>query len=323
MATAEQLKALIESHAEGDEARFLAIAMQVAASEARQGHVRLANELRDLIDKAKEERVPRPIPLAQPRGELGGLLAASYPKTKLPELVLAPAIRSKVERVLHEQRQAGLLRSHGLRPRHRVLLVGPPGTGKTMCAGALAGELGIPLFKVVFESLVTKYLGETAAKLRLVFEAIAETRGVYLFDEFDAIGGRRSMPNDVGEIRRVVNSFLQLMEADDSNSVILAATNHPEMLDTALFRRFDDVIEFALPSAREAEQTIRNRLAPFDTGALDWKRIRPATKGLSHAYLVRACKDVAKDAVLNRVRTISTAAMLQALREQRGYADAR
>jgi len=320
MATAEQVKALIESHTKGDEPRFLAIAMQVAALEARQGHVRLAGELREIIDRAKEDGLKRPVPLAQPRGELGGLLAASYPKATLNELVVAPELRRRIDRLLREQRQAEQLRSHGLSPRHRVLLVGPPGTGKTLCATVIAGELHLPLFKVVFESLVTKFLGETAAKLKLVFDAIRATRGVYLFDEFDAIGGQRTAGNDVGEIRRVVNSFLQLLEQDDSNSVVLAATNHPQMLDRALFRRFDDVIEFSLPSQAQAENTMRNRLAPFDTSRLKWARIRPAARGLSHALLARACDDAAKQAVLAGTREVSTEALIEALSEQREFA---
>jgi len=323
MATAVQIKAMIESHATGDGSRFLAIAMQIAALEARQGHVRLATELREMIDKAKETRVARPVPIVQPRGDLAGLLAATYPETKLPELVLSAGILRKVERLLHEQRQAGVLLSHGLRARHRVLLVGPPGTGKTLCASALAGELHLPLFKVVLESLVTKFLGETAARLRLVFDAVRATRGVYLFDEFDAIGGRRTLPNDVGEIRRVVNSFLQLLEQDESTSLVLAATNHPEMLDKALFRRFDDVIEFALPKPEDTERVLRNRLAMFDTSKLDWLRLRAAAKGLSHANLTRASQDAAKQVVLNDSRCITTTALLAALGEQRDFAKTR
>jgi ATP-dependent Clp protease ATP-binding subunit ClpA len=323
VATAEQIKALIESHGAGDDPRFLAIAMQVAALEARQGHTRAALEIRQLIDKAKEGRAPHAVPLARPRGELAGLLTATYPETKLAELVLSAGIRGKVERLLHEQRQTGLLQAHGLRARHRVLLVGPPGTGKTLCASALAGELHLPLFKVVLESMVTKFLGETAARLRLVFDAIRETRGVYFFDEFDAIGGRRTAPNDVGEIRRVVNSFLQLLEQDDSSSLVLAATNHPKMLDKALFRRFDDVIEFSLPTATDAERVLRNRLAAFDTASLNWKTVRAATEGLSHAHLTRASQDAAKQVVLDKSRRITSAVLLGTLREQRGFAKSR
>lgn len=322
MATAEQIKALLRCHAEGDDARFLAIAMQVAALEARQGHVKLASELRALIDQAKERgplppRPTAPTPLAQPRGDLAGVLSVEYPKTRLAQMVLAPETRQRLERVLREHRQAEKLRSHGLAARHRVLLVGPPGSGKTMTAAALAGELGVPLFTIVLEALITKFMGETAAKLRLVFDAIRATRGVYLFDEFDAIGGRRTAGNDVGEIRRVLNSFLQLLEQDESGSLIVAATNHAQLLDPALFRRFDDVLEYDVPTAELAERAMRGRLGPFDTSKLAWKRAVAAAKDLSYADIARACEDAAKVAVLEDSRVITTEALVHAFEERR------
>ncbi|WP_249364437.1 AAA family ATPase, partial [Pseudoalteromonas ruthenica] len=136
------------------------------------------------------------------------------------------------------------LKNHGLSPRRKVLLVGPPGTGKTYTASVLAGELDYPLFQVRLDGVITKYLGESSAKLRQVFDAIREVRGVYFFDEFDALGSNRSAGNDVGEARRLLNSFLQMIEQDESNSLIICATNHIEILDHALFRRFDDVIKY-------------------------------------------------------------------------------
>jgi SpoVK/Ycf46/Vps4 family AAA+-type ATPase len=150
----------------------------------------------------------------------------------------------------------------------------------------------------MLEGLITKFMGETAAKLRLVFEAIRQTQGVYLFDEFDALGAHRSQANDVGEIRRVLNSFLQLLEKDSSQSLIVAATNHPEMLDRALFRRFDDVIEYNLPDTKLAEEILRRKLAMFQTADIDWPRVLPETEGLSQAELVRASEGAAKKAVL-------------------------
>jgi SpoVK/Ycf46/Vps4 family AAA+-type ATPase len=249
MATAEQLRALLRSYAEGDEPRFLSVAMQIAALEAKQGHSKLAQELRAVIDEVKTRgvvapRIPRqPVPLVQPKGELAGVLSVTYPRTHLQEMALEDTVRERLMRVLREQRQQHKLHEHGLRPRHRILLVGPPGSGKTMTASALAGEMTLPLFSIQLDGLLTKFMGETAAKLRLVFDAIRTTRGIYLFDEFDSIGGHRAAGNDVGEIRRVLNSFLQFLENDDSDSLIVAATNNPQLLDAALFRRFDDVIE--------------------------------------------------------------------------------
>jgi SpoVK/Ycf46/Vps4 family AAA+-type ATPase len=195
MAASDHIKALIESFAAGDEARFFRTALQLAASEARQGHGKLAQELRDTVDAVKARRAPvgapRPIPLVQPRGDLGELVTASYPDLKLTDMVLAPAVAEPLERVLRENRGQTKLREHGLYARRKLLLVGPPGTGKTMSARAFAGELHLPLYLVRFESLITKFMGETAAKLRLVFDAMHSSRGVYLFDEFDAIGAQR------------------------------------------------------------------------------------------------------------------------------------
>src|SRR5262245_16637095 len=262
MATSEQLKALLESYSDGDENRFLAIAMQLAAHEARQGHTKLAKELREIIDSVKSKRTLRgvsakTVPLVQPRGELAGLLSASYPKTRLSDMCLPPDVLGRLQRIIREHRQEHKLRSHGLAPRRKLLLVGPPGSGKTMTAAALAGEMDLPLFTIVLEVLITKFMGETAAKLRLIFDSIQQLRGVYLFDEFDAIGSKRILANDVGEIRRVLNSFLQFIEKDESSGIIVAATNHAELLDPALFRRFDDVIDFSLPNDELIEKALR------------------------------------------------------------------
>jgi len=324
MAKAEYLKALIRTHAEGDDERFYAIALQVAAQAARKGQTKFAQELRDLVDQARArvKTVPaglhtKPVAIIQPRGELAGLLTAAYPKTRLPDMTLDEAVRKRIERVLIEQRNRTPLREHGLAPLRKLLLIGPPGTGKTMTAAALAGELGLPLFTIQLDGLITKYLGETAAKLRLIFDAIRETRAVYFFDEFDALGGERTARNEVGEIRRVLNSFLQFLELDESDSLIVAATNHPQLLDRALFRRFDSVIEYPLPSRTVAEKVMRARLALLDTTHVDWPKVAEASDGLSHADLTRACEQAAKNAILGKRAYVETAEILEALGERR------
>lgn len=322
MATAEQLKALLKSYSEGDEERFLATAMQVAAHAARQGHGKLAQELREFIDAAKTKVPPRrgeraPVPVVQPRGELAGLLSVSYPKTRLSEVILEPQIHGRLERVLLEQRQREKLLIHGLVPRRKLLLVGPPGTGKTLTARALAGELSQPLFAILLDGVITKFMGETAAKLRLIFDALQRTRGVYLFDEFDALGSHRTSTNDVGEIRRVLNSFLQFLEQDESESLIVAATNHPELLDRAIFRRFDDVLEYRLPDDALAERMLRSRLGMLGTKDVSWRQVVEASHGLSYAEIVRACEDAAKEAVLNDLAEVTTNSILDSLAARR------
>lgn len=300
MASADQLKALINSHLEGDDQRFFSVAMQVAAHEAKLGHGKLAEELRALIDEAKRRRgAGQPVPISRPRGELANLLAVSYPKLRLGEMILNDKLAQQIQRVIREQRHAARILEHGLSPRRKLLLVGPPGTGKTMTASVLAGELGIPLFQIRLDGLITKYLGETAAKLRQVFEATEHTRGVYFFDEFDAIGSQRGLANDVGELRRVLNSFLQMIEQDRSHSLIVAATNHAEILDRALFRRFDDVLHYDLPDELQISVMLKTRLSRFVDKEVSWDLLAKEAVGLNYAEVSRAADEVLKAALID------------------------
>jgi len=320
MPTADQIKALLASHAEGDDTQFFAVAMQIAATEARAGRGKLAEELRSLIDKSKNRPIvdrSGPIPLARPRGELADFLVASYPNTKLADMVLGQALDKRLTRVVREHKAVRTIRGRGLSPRRKLLLVGPPGTGKTMTASALAGELGLPLFVVRLDGLITKFMGETSAKLRLVFDAMNQTRGVYLFDEFDSIGSERGLGNDVGEIRRIVNSFLQMVEQDDSDSLIIAATNHVRLLDRALFRRFDDIIEFDLPDLDRIKAVMRNRLSTIKTIKIRWADAAKVSIGLSFADIVRAAEDAIKDALVDEREAVTQSDLMSAIRERK------
>jgi AAA+ superfamily predicted ATPase len=330
MATTRQIIALLSSHNQGDEEQFLSIALQVAASEARRGRKEVADELRRLVDTARQQRkhpaVRRSIsgdgdvaiPISRPRGELQNLLVATYPKVQLADLVLRLELRSRLDRLVREQRQRDRLREFSQTPSTRLLLIGPPGSGKTLTASALAGELHLPLFTIRLDSVITRFMGETAAKLRLVFDQIASVRGVYLFDEFDAIGGRRTADNDVGEMRRVLNSFLQFLEEPNStDSAILAATNHPELLDRALFRRFNDILEYDLPDSEAIQSLLAVRLNAFRPNRIIWARVVEVAAGLSQADLVRAADEVIKNAILHDEKTVTTEALVGALRDRR------
>ena len=317
MATAQHIKSLLESYSDADGEMFVSVALQIAAHEARSGKGKLAADIKRLVDdiksKQRQAKVGGSVPISRPTGELAALLSATYPRTKLSEMVLAPEQDDSLKLVLHEYRQHAKLREHGLSARRKLLLVGPPGVGKTMTSWALAGELKLPHFTVQLHSLITKYMGETAAKLFAVFESMKHTRGVYLFDEFDAIGSMRTGSNDVGEIRRVLNSFLQFLEQDDSESLIVAATNLEAILDGALFRRFDDVIRYDLPTEDDRRTLIENRLSSFEVTRADLSTLAQAAEGLSHAELCRACDQAAKLAVLADHRKIATLELEQAI----------
>ena len=318
-ASADHLKALLSAHAEGDDDRFYSIALQVAAKSARQGHSRLATELRELIDSSRAEKITRhqsPTPLVQPRGELASLLAADYPDVRLADMTLQDDAQAALDKVLHEQRQRGRLERFGFTPVHRLLLSGPPGTGKSMTAAALARELGLPLFTIRLDALISRFMGETASKLRLVFDAAAETRAVYLFDEFDALGADRANGNDVGEARRILNSFLLFLDQAPAESLVVAATNHRQLLDRALFRRFDLAILYAPPSVEQAIEVLRRRLIAMDTSAVLWSDVALMTEGLSNAELVKAAESAAKRAIIGGSDVIDKRYLRGALEER-------
>ena len=330
MASAEQIKALLKSHLEGDDDRFFSVAMQVAAHEARLGHGRLAQELRAIIDKAKSDYAVRsgigrgagvPVPIGRPRGELADLLEALYPKTRLAEMILSDMLADQIQRVIREQRHAGRIMEHGLSPRRKLLMMGPPGTGKTLTASVLAGELGLPLLQVRLDGLITKFMGETAAKLRQIFDATSRTRGVYFFDEFDAIGSQRGIANDVGEIRRVLNSFLQMIEQDRSHSLVVAATNHPAILDSALFRRFDDILHYELPDASQVVRLLKTRLSGSVAKGTRWQRLADVAAGLSYAEITRASNEALKDALIHERAKVEERDVRAMLEERKSVAE--
>lgn len=323
MAAARQILELLRSHAEGDENRFRTAALQLAANEARQGHQEFATEIQRWVEKFNS--VARPegavqasnsVSFFRPQGELSGLLEMVQPAVGLQQLVLPRELEARLRRVVREQQQFGRLREHGLRPRQRLLLLGPPGCGKTMTAHAMAHELGLPLFIVRLDALFTKFLGETAAKLRQIFDEVERLRAVFLFDEFDSLGLARGSQHDVAEMRRVLNSFLVFIDSMRGHSLVVAASNHPEALDSALFRRFDDIIEYSMPTKEELMRVIEQRLMNEDLGDVSWPRVLKAAAKLSFAEAVRCADDALKERLIEQKDRITTEVLLSAISDR-------
>ena len=318
MAAAEKIIALLQSYGDQDESRFYSTAMQIAASEAKKGHVKLAQELKSLIEKIKTQRnsqsvsKTRMLPINEAQRELKDLLEVYRPHIKTKDMVLTKGVSESLKRILSEQQKFDQLLQHNLEPRRKLLLVGPPGCGKTMTAKAIAGDLEIPLFVIRLDGLISRYMGESIVKLKLIFDSMYQHRAVYLFDEFDSIGTNRSSGNDVGEIKRVLNSFLMYIEKDESNSLVIAATNLPESLDKALFRRFDDIINYPLPTEKEITQLMKTQLKGYEiTASKNLSAIAKQAIGLSFADVSRACKDAIKEMIVKNSNKVSSPILLK------------
>ena len=294
MATAEQVKCLVKAYANHDDEKFTTVALQIAAHEARVGHDAVARDLKkeiDLISKKKPETYR-----IEP---VNPLFLFSSPSVRESDLIVSADLATRIERVLIEFRNRRKLQSYGYANRRKLLLEGVPGTGKTLTASVIASELGLPLYTVQMDKLVSKFMGETSSKLRQVFDAMYTDEGVYFFDEFDAIGSDRSFDNEVGEMRRILNSFLQFIEMDSSDSIIISATNNQKLLDKALFRRFDDVLHYDLPTRGEIIKIFEYKLGCIAPYLMVSERLIDESLGLSHAEIVRVLDDAIKSSILH------------------------
>lgn len=309
MANGDQIKTLLNSHYNNDDARFKTVALQIAASEARAGHTSLAREIKEIVEKGS---ITGKVVKMQNQNSLFYCDMTEHTEN---ELVVSEGIRIRIERIIAEFRQREKLLSYGMKNRNKVLLEGDPGTGKTLTASILASELNIPLYTVQMDKLITKFMGETSAKLRQIFEFIADSQAVFLFDEFDAIGADRSLDNEVGEMRRVLNSFLQFLEQDTSDSIIVAATNNIGLLDQALFRRFDDVLRYELPDRDQIGKLFQIKLGKFYDARSITQNVIDTAFGLSHADITKACEDCIKTVILEE--RVLNAALLQEYIKQR------
>ena len=295
MATADQILSLIRNHLNNDDTQFRKVALQISAVEARSGHTIVARTIQELLNQKKTSLGT--VRLVSKNKDIDDLLLQVDTYDDMTSLVLSQELKEKVDRVIKEYLKKEALSKYGLANRRKLLLYGASGTGKTMTASALAKEFNLPFFVVRTEKVVTKFMGETGQKLGRIFDFINDVPAVYLFDEFDAIGSQRGMDNEVGEQRRILNTFLQLLERDDSDSFIIAATNSIESIDKAMFRRFDDVIEYKLPDGEQRLALLREYL--YTAKDLDFSSAEPLFDGMSHAEIKMVCSDIFKESLLN------------------------
>lgn len=307
MTAGNAIRKLVMAHAKGDGQLFRSAAGDFITEERKKKHHGLADDLERILSngtpsaKAETLTVLRPSGADLPRDkERGSLLLELFePAFSLGEMIVDERTRASLERVVQEQRRRDVLASYGLTPVRKILFCGPPGCGKTMAAEALAKELYLPLVLVRFDAVISSYLGETAANLRRVFDFAASRPMVILFDEFDAIGKKRDDVEEHGELKRVVNAFLQMLDGYRGDAVTIAATNHEKMLDSALWRRFDEIVMFQTPTVTEIVELLDRYLRQIGT---DGVALRPSAEilfGSSHADVKRVAEDAIKFCLLS------------------------
>jgi SpoVK/Ycf46/Vps4 family AAA+-type ATPase len=324
MARADLLKRLFEAHQKRDDAAFRQAASSLIDDEKKKHHDILAAELGRILNNGTRslERINGVVPAHDPvpvdAERRTPLLQVQTPDRYKDDLVLADQAANALDRLVREFRSSDVLEAHGLRPSRRVLFCGPPGCGKTASAEVLATELGLPLLYVRFDAVVSSLLGETAANVRKVFDYASRGQWVILFDEFDGIGRSRDDATEHGEIKRVVNAFLQLLDGFSGNSLVIAATNFGQALDPAIWRRFDDVVHFAKPNRRTVAALVLKRLAGIK---LPKRLSEQLSRGLaqgSHADVERVCTDIRKQCALDGSSVVRPRDVTEALERWRG-----
>jgi len=309
VARSDLLKRLFGAYTRGDDGAFRAVATEIIEDERRKQHGLLADELRHALSRddrrpgARDPLIMHELPKDRDDRRL---LSLSKPAKEMDDLVLTPTVRELLFELVEENRSRALLSAYALRPRQRLLFVGASGTGKSTSAHALAAELSLPVATVSLAALTSSYLGETGRNVESIVRFAEMTPCVLLFDEFDSVGTERGMGTDHGELRRVVASVLQLMEQMQGESLFVATSNHPALLDTAIMRRFDEVVGFGRLNVPAIAELIRLKLqaAPNKVGAARWAA---QLELRSPADVEAICRDALRRWVLSGTPVLSDA----------------
>jgi SpoVK/Ycf46/Vps4 family AAA+-type ATPase len=324
---ADILKRIVRAIADGSQGDLERLARSVVESERQVGHTKLAEQLDAILKRPRTSKTAQTPANENGRGlkdlptscRHGESLVTLVPRESLEHhMVLPKEIDARFARIEKEFAARERLGAYGLRPRKTVLLYGPPGCGKSLGAKRLAWNVGLPLLKVRFDTLISSFFGESASNLRSVFENAKERPCVLLLDECDFIARSRTNTKDIGEASRIVNSLLTLMEEYDAPGLLVATTNIEDSLDAALFRRFDDVFQVPPPGAAEVEVLLKLTLSAVKvTEDFDWAKIVHSLSGASAAMVVKAAQDGAKAAVLSGQKVVTVDHLKTAVAELR------
>ncbi|MCY4175018.1 MAG: ATP-binding protein [Acidimicrobiaceae bacterium] len=295
MARSDLLLNLVEAERSGDRRRFLTVVESVIAEERKKQHHLVADRLEELISTRGSSSTAsyQSPPITQ-----NGLLLEVVPQRRLADLSLPNEMAAVVSEVIEEQRRRDLLRTHGLEPRHRLLLVGPPGNGKTSLAEAIAAELMVPMLVASYEALISSYLGETASRLAAMFEFVRLRECVLFLDEFDTIAKERADDQDTGELKRVVSSLLLGVDRLPSHVILVTASNHPEVLDRAVGRRFQVHVTLSAPSQAEICRFVERQERRGNSFGVPPEAIATAMAGASYSEVEDLLLDARRRYVL-------------------------
>lgn len=322
MATGKLLRQLIKTGIEGDTDAFRETSQRVIEEERQKQHHLLANDLERILygTTPASGRSASSAHLTAPtdRERNLPLLSIREPLRRMDDVVLSDETHSTLEELLQEHHHTERLASYGLRAADRLLFYGPPGCGKTLTSEVIASELGMPLAIVRIDAVVSSYLGETASNLRKVFEFAATHSVVLLFDEFDALAKERADESEHGELRRVVNAVVQMMDEYAGKSVLIAATNHESILDSAIWRRFEEILHFEQPNLEQLRRLltlklrgVRREFEPDDA------KVANLFKGMSHADVERVLRRAIKAMILAGQEFLSIRLLKDSLRRER------
>ncbi|RLB05360.1 MAG: ATP-binding protein [Deltaproteobacteria bacterium] len=318
----EKLIKLFEAFVKKDSDAFHKIAWEIIEDEKRKKHHLLAAQLKHiLIENTSSlnmnhiQQIP-PIPRDNEKGFR--LLDVKKFFLDWNDVILSKETEEILKQIVQELEKENLLNTYGLKPKRKILFYGPPGTGKTLTAKVLSSVIGYPLVFVRFESVISSYLGETASNLRKIFDFIEKGKWVVLFDEFDIIGKQRDDPTEHGEIKRVVNNFMLMLENYEGDSVIIAATNHPHLLDIGVWRRFDETVYFDLPDRERRKKIFEKYLKVLKKDKnINLNKLSEKTDGFSGSDIEQACIDALKNTILNGRELLSFDEVEKAILRQR------